>query len=123
MRKGGGASRARARTEYPDAALRQSGPEIPAGNEGKKGFGTEHFHLHLTFQITKKRPSQIPFQVKGLRRQDPPTPRKAPEERNKMATWASPFHPSRRFPPPWCEKTLHAIAAQVPPKNKNPAGR
>lgn len=39
-----------------------------------------------------------------------------------MATSASPFHPSRCFPPQWCEKTLHAIAARVPPKNKSPTG-
>lgn len=35
-RKGGGASRARARTECPDAALRQSGPEHGLGTQGKE---------------------------------------------------------------------------------------
>lgn len=81
-RKGGGASRARALAECPDAALRQSGPHGRAGNPGGKATDAERVHPCLTFQIAQELPSYTCSpSVKGLRREDlPPRARRQSSE-------------------------------------------
>lgn len=101
-KEGGGASRARARTKCPDAALRQSGPERGVGGRGlmleRLGISTlplcfNHQVASLPTLTSDKRTAKARLSI----------PRESPEERNKMATSTSPFYLLRHFPPQRCE--------------------
>lgn len=95
-RKRGGASRARALTEYPDAALRQSGPKCRAGNQ--KSLRGPSISIRVSRFKSLKNVLLHLTSSKGNAKGRSPAPLEAPKEQNKMATSASPFHPSPLLP-------------------------
>lgn len=60
---------------------------------------------------------------KGAPKGGPPAPREAPGQRNKMATSASPFHPSPPFPATAVRESPLRDRRPVSPTHKTAAGR
>lgn len=120
-RKGGGATRARARSsECPDAALRQSGPERAAGDVGEKRIRRPSISIRASHSQSISRVPPNPHLKEGGSEGTTSRPTRGAREAKQNGDIGLPLPPLSAASSHWCEeKILHSIAARVPQKNKS----